>query len=200
MFYHHEDELSVLCREKGWLSAVQCWAGGRGGPPRDAVFLKQTRRVVLFQHCPGAPALPSRPPLPSSPEVHWSSHLPLLSSPGAPALPSHPPLKFTGAPALPCRRPLPLSPPSSPRAHQRCAPRVLGEWEHRCDCISAPPRLARDLLSGLAELGSRLPSVHFRCPSVWLSSPLLFCCGFVFVVSDLKEQPSFFFRGFGAGW
>lgn len=149
---------------------------------------------------PFPPTLPSRPLLPSSPEVHWSSHLPLLSSPGAPALPSHPPLKFTGAPALPCRRPLPLSPPSSPRAHQRCAPRVLGEWEHRCDCISAPPRLARDLLSGLAELGSRLPSVHFRCPSVWLSSPLLFCCGFVFVVSDLKEQPSFFFRGFGAGW
>lgn len=42
------------------------------------------------------------------------------------------------------------------------------------------------------------PSVRLWCPG-WLWSPLLFCCGLVFVVSDLKKQPSFFFSGFGAG-
>lgn len=95
---------------------------GAGGSPRDAVLFQQTRRVVLFQHCPGAPVLPLHPPLLSSPEVHWRSRPPL---------------------------------PSSPGAHQCCTSRARGEWKCPCDCISALPGLAQDLLSGLAELGNR---------------------------------------------
>lgn len=64
-------------------------------------------------------------------------------------------LRQTRRGALSQHRPLPPPLPSSPGAHQRCAPRALGEWECRCDYISALPGLAQDPLSGLAELGNR---------------------------------------------
>ena len=119
-----------------------------------------------------------------------STVLALVSSPSI--RPSCPPLKFTGAPALPSHRP--------PELTSAARPELAGSGSVRVTASQLCPGWLRTCSLGLLNWETDPPSAHFRCPSVWLLSPLLFCCGFVFVVSDLKTQPSFFFSEFGAGW
>lgn len=149
------------CAGSGGVCQLCSVGWGQRVSPRDAVFLRQTRRAVLFPHCPGAPASP-------------------------PVLRPGPPLNVTGAPAsppvLPSRCPLRPPPELTSAVHPEClgsgsigvtASQLCPGWLRTCSLGSLNWETDRHPSTSDAQVcGFRL---------------LCCCCGFVFVVSDLKK-------------